>query len=262
VINKLGHLLSFTGLNEGERNNLIRNLFEMLGELTPGDDGLVERVVEASLPYLKPITTKAEYITYKTKYNVARCLERIHCSAPRPYIDHITSFSWWRDPHSKPPMNKQFIYAYAIRGFHRPRQEATPLPPIVYIKTESTELMRELEKRVSDRLMTVIETIKEHEIPEDGIFLGINCTLALMRWLPKNLENPDLDRIEGLLKWLHIDWRMKQNLFYALFIRYGARIPVHFSERGLFSDAGELDENASEEAKEAFRKIKTGAATG
>ncbi len=258
VINKLGQLLCFQGLDEDERNNLIRNLFEMLGELTPGDDGLVERIVEEALPYLKPVTTKAGYITYKTKYNVSRCLERIHCSAPRPYIDHITSFSWWWDPYGKPPLNEKYIYAYAIRGFHRPRQEATSIPPIVYIKTESSEPMKKLEKRVSDHLMTVIETIKEHEIPEDGIFLGINCTFALIRWLPKN---PDLDRIEGLLKWLHIDWRMKQNIFYALFFRYGARIPVRFRERGLFRDAGELDENASDEAKEAFRKIKTGTTT-
>lgn len=50
-------------------------------------------------------------------------------------------------------------------------------------------------------------------------------------------------------------------LRYALFIRYGDLIPVRFRERDLFRDAGELYEDASDEAKKAFHKIKTGTAT-
>ena len=114
--------------------------------------------------------------------------------------------------------------------------------------------MRNLEDVVADRLMAVIERINEHEIPEDGIFLGINCTFALIRWLPKN---PDLDRLEALLHWRHMDWRMKQNLFYALFVRYGERIPARFRKSGVFRDAGEL-ENAPAEASEAFRRLTSG----
>ena len=101
------------------------------------------------------------------------------------------------------------------------------------------------------RLMAVIERINEHEIPEDGIFLGINCTFALIRWLPKN---PDLDRLEALLHWRHMDWRMKQNLFYALFVRFGMKIPVCFRREGSFRDAGEL-EKAWDEAKKAFQRL-------
>lgn len=99
--------------------------------------------------------------------------------------------------------------------------------------------------------MAVIEGLKEHEIPEDGWFLGINSTLALIRWLPKK---PDLARIKGLLQHRHMDWRMKQNLFYALFTRYRLRIPDRFRKRGLFRFAGELT-RPSAKAKETFERL-------
>ena len=252
VIEHLGHLLDIRDSNEGHRNNLIRNLFEMVGELTPPEDDQAKVVAQAALPYLQQTTTDGGYISYKTRYNVVRCLERIHWSAPRAYIDHIKHFPWWKDPHHKPPQNEYYVYAYAIRGFHRPRQEATALPPIIYMLPRQSPMMEELEEMVSDRLMSVIENIKEPEIPEDGVFLGINCTLALIRWLPRR---PDLNRIIRLLQWRHIDWRMKQNLFYALFLRYGEKIPEHFCDKRLFCDAGELADMASEEAKEVFRRL-------
>jgi len=112
-------------------------------------------------------------------------------------------------------------------------------------------MMKKLEVKVSDRLMRVIEKLKDHEIPEDGIFLGINCTYALIRWLPRR---PDLARIEDLLQWRHMDRRMKQNLFYALFLRYGSRIPARFRKKGLFYDSGEL-KMPSEDAREAFQRL-------
>lgn len=257
VIDQLGCLLDSRDLDEGQQNHLIRNLFEILGELTPGESGLVEKIAETALPFLKPTRTDAGYITYKTRYNIVRCLERIHWSAPRPYIDHIKDFRWWRDPYHKPAEDEYHVYAYAIRGFHRPRQEATSTPPIIYRRTIASKQMRDLETKVSDHLMAVIESLKEYEIPEDAIFLGINCTLALIRWLP---QKPDLDRIDTLMQWRHMDWRMKQNLFHALFLRYGARIPTRFRNGGLFCDAGEL-ENASDEVKEAFRMTKLGPAS-
>lgn len=51
VIEQLDGLLDCRGLDERERNHLIRNLFELLGELTPGEDDLVSRIAEVALPY-------------------------------------------------------------------------------------------------------------------------------------------------------------------------------------------------------------------
>jgi hypothetical protein len=223
----------------------------MLGELTPNNNDLVKKIVEAALPYLKPTRGKASYITYKTRYNIARCLERIHWSAPRPYIEHIQNFSWWWNPHCHPSRGQDHIGAYAIRGFHRPRQETTSTPPILYQRTTTPAGLRKMEREVSDRLMAAIEGLGEHEIPEDGSFLGINCTLALIRWLP---SKPDSARIEALLRHPHMTQKMKQNLFYALFIRYRTTIPARFRADGLFDDAGEL-ENPSAGAREALRRL-------
>ena len=106
-------------------------------------------------------------------------------------------------------------WLYAIRGFHRPRQEATPVPPILYKRTTTSAAMMRVETDVSNRLIAVVEELlKEREKNEDGSFLGINCTLALIRWLPKRL---DLARIEALLRHPQTSWQMKQNLFLALF---------------------------------------------
>ena len=251
VIDQLSRLLDVRSLDERERNHLIRNLFEMLGELTPEDNGLVKKIVEAALPYLKPAQGEASYVTYKTRYNIARCLERIHWSAPRPYIEHIQNFRWWWNPHCRPLRGQDHISAFAVRGFHRPRQEATSTPPILYRRTATPPGLGKMEREVSDRLMAIIEGLKEHEIPEDGSFLGINSTLALIRWLPRK---PDRARIEALLRHPHMTSRMKQNLFYALFIRYRTTIPDRFRAAGLFHDAGDL-ENPSTGAREAFQRL-------
>lgn len=232
VIDKLPRLLRAQDLKEDERNHLIRNLFEMLGELTPANDGFVRIIAEAARPYLKSAQSNSKsaladsvYITYKTRYNVARCLERIHWSAPRPYIDHIKTFRWWWNPACTPSEGEQHVTAYAVRGFHRLKQEATSEPPIVYRSSETPMGLEQLADDVSECLVAVIEGIQEREICEDAYFLCLNTTLALIRWLPKK---PDLVDIERVLGNRHMDLRMRQNMFHALSVRFGATIPDQF----------------------------------
>jgi len=60
------------------------------------------------------------------------------------------------------------------------------VPPILYKRTTTSAAMMRVETDVSNRLIAVVEELlKEREKNEDGSFLGINCTLALIRWLPK-----------------------------------------------------------------------------
>ena len=252
VIGNFRNLMDLRDLNEEERNHVIRNIFEMIGELAPEDNQLTQIVAKRALPFLSPSRKGKKYVSFKTRYNIVRCLERIHWSAPRPYIRHISSFSWWRSPKGKPKAGQQYLYAYAIRGFNKPKQEATAKPPIVYIESKKKSPMPQLEKQVSDRLLSTILNLKEHEIPEDGLFLGINITSALIRWLPKK---PDLTKIENLLCWRHIDWRMKQNIFYALYVRYGTKIPKIFTKEGYFRDAGHLV-GAPKKVLNTFNRLK------
>ena len=142
--------------------------------------------------------------------------------------------------------------AFAIRGFHRARQEATSVPPILYKRMTTPAAMRIVESNVSNRLIAVMTgLLREHEKQEDRDFLGVNCTLALIRWLPKRA---DLAEIEALLGNPRTKWQMKQNIFYALFARYRMRIPSRFQKYGLFSNAGKL-EQPSAMAKKAYYRL-------
>jgi hypothetical protein len=221
-------------------NHLVRNLVEMIGELMPSDDRLGRIAVRKVLQYLKRGMEERPYIKFKTKYNIVRCLERIHYSAPRdPYCKHILKFEW-----SYEGLDRNQFCAHAIRGFHVRRQRPGVLPPIVFrtnnptagdakLGCAVTPEMKALEREVATDLMALIRQLSgQPELPNDAKFLAINCSLALIRWLPgkDELTGADLDGLEALLHARHVSKRMKQNFFYALFRRYGKDIPPKFRE--------------------------------
>ena len=236
-------------------NYLARNLFEMIGELIPDDNMSATTVVRVAMKYLSPNYDDHHYVSYKTRYNIARCVERCHYTAPRkPYFHHILHYHW-----SQQTPNADHLGAYAIRGFHMKTQEPGLLPPTVFTSPLETDVkdMIELEGEVSDALMCAIEGLSAHELPDDAHFFGINCTHALIRWL--HIE-PDLDRIDKLLRMRHMSSLMKQNIFYALFRRYGINIPDRFRESGLFSGIAPLSWTgekswACEDAKRALELL-------
>jgi hypothetical protein len=235
LVSRLDSLLKRRGLNETEWNNLARNLFEMVGELVPDNDKFAAVAAKVALKYLNPKFNRNSYVSYKTRYNVARCLERCHHSAPRkPYFAHILSYNW-NDGYP----DRNHIGAYAVRGFQRKRQEPGPLPPTVFIrKAHRRGNLTVIEGSVSDSLMTAIEKLGDEpgfRQQEDAHFFGINCTHALIRWLP---QNPDLDRIERLLKLPYMSTPMKHNVLWALFRRFRSRIPKQLTGKGLFSGSG------------------------
>jgi hypothetical protein len=223
VVRQLDRLLDSSGLNETQWNNLTRNLFEMIGELMPDDAVAAAAVVPVALRYVDAAFEGPHYVSYKTRYNAVRCLERIHYSAPRdPYFLHILDYHW-----SARVLDRDHIAAHAIRGFHMKKQKPGSLPPMVFNDREPTEDEGRMDVEVSNALLRAIETLAAKEIPEDADFLALNCTLALIRWLP---QEPDLDRLRRLLKHRHMSVRMRQNIVYALFRRRGLNIPGEFLE--------------------------------
>jgi hypothetical protein len=230
VVQQLHRLLDSPGLNEVQWNNLARNLFEMIGELMPDDATAAEAVVQVALRYIDPAFEGPHYVSYKTRYNVVRCLERIHYSAPRdPYFQHILHYHW-----SGKVLNRDHIAAHAVRGFHMKKQKPGSLPPTVFNDRKPTAEAARMDVEVSNALLGAIEALTSKEVPEDADFFGLNCTLALIRWLP---QEPDLDRLGRLLRHRHTSVRMRQNIVYALFRRYGLDIPGKFLE-GSFPQGG------------------------
>lgn len=252
VINKLGMLLAEAPRSTLGWNNVVRNLFELIGMLMPEDDTATETVTRTAMNLLNARHYRREgkpdiYIFYKTMYNIARCLERVHPSAPRkPYYRYILKRGWPRPSYDS-------IGAWAVRGFHMKKQKPGPLAPTDFGATILDPAIAELEPVVSDCLMSTIENLTDEEIPEDAGFLGINCTLALIRWLPKE---PDLGRIMKMLRHPHITAPMKQNIFWALYRRYRVEIPNCFRRARIFEGAGQL-RWACKEAKEALRHVQT-----
>lgn len=249
LIDKLDSLLDKQSASKSQWNNLARNLFEAIGMLMPDEDEVAASAVQKAIDILDMREYKTgHYICYKTKYNIARCIERLHSLAPRdPYFDHILKYPW-----RTAPRDRDNIGAYAVRGFHMKKQMPGTLPPTVFLKNkDASPAIQKLEPLVSERLISTIENLTDQEIPEDAEFLGINCTLALIRWLP---ERPDLDRIEELLKHPHMSAPMKQNIFWALFRRYAVDIPRRFYTSGVFKGIGKLGW-ACDEAEEALRRI-------
>jgi len=227
---------------------LTRNIFEAIGMLMPDDDDeIAEIAVKKAIQILKNKKYKGHYISYKTKYNIVRCLERIHPSAPRlPYFAHTLKANWTT---MKPDSNH--IGASAVRGFQMKKQKPGVFPPLVFINNDGMTNIEKLERDVFDILMLSIESLKDPEIPEDAIFLGINCTMALIRWLPKEL---DLDRIEELMKHQHMSDPMKKNIFWVLYRRFDAYIPIRFRTSKVFKGIKQL-KWASEEANAELRRF-------
>jgi hypothetical protein len=234
---------------EEQWNHLVRNLFEMIGEVMPDDDpNLAESTARIALRYLDRRQAPPCYVRYKTRYNIARALERIHVSAPRPYFDYILTNPWdTMDP------SPNCIGAWAIRGFHMETQKPSPLPPMVFKERPKESEIEMLDAKVSEGLLAAMEDLRDPELPQDAIFWAINCSLALIRWLP---QEPGLQQIERLLQHRHASVPMKQNLFWALFRRCGLDIPSTFREKGLFKEIGELH-YACDEANEALRRVNT-----
>jgi hypothetical protein len=114
--------------------------------------------------------------TEETRYNLVRCLERLHDSAERPYWRHVMGMGR-REP------SERTFGVVAVRGFHQ------SMPRLAYA-TDMELLTRYNESAswqapISEVLVRLLETFAGGDEPNGGL-VEVNCSMALIRWLHKD----------------------------------------------------------------------------
>ncbi len=209
-------------------NHVVRNLFEAIGIIASeeNDHVFAETVIPKALEILNSGNYNGLYVRYRTKYNIVRCLERLHPHAPKPYYITVLESCYNQD---KP--SSDLIYAFAVRGFHSINLKINSFPPMIFSKSKRPKGFAKIEKRVSDCLLHIIERMTDPEISEFANYLRINCSFALIRWFPENPKQSDLDRIDKLLTEFDLSHEIALNLFYTLYRRTNGKIPPQFKDK-------------------------------
>ena len=182
------HLRDFSGTANGW-SNYLRNYFEavaMLGVNGRSRELLIEQA-------LAVIAANEKEILYRAKYEAARCLARLHPSAPQPLCDYYTG-EWLRPKDSsewvRPEASSSFVYGFAARGFHRRERNIAESPPEAIRWHHEGTIASDLTSKVIYRLLeTVRALMMVPELPRDAEFLYVNCSHALIRWLNKDFPN-------------------------------------------------------------------------
>jgi hypothetical protein len=200
-------------------DKVLWNVFETVGSIGTASE---ERFIDFAVNVLGQRAGRAgqHQPSYRTRYNVARCLERLHNSAPRPYFEHVMTKGW------PGRANKKHFGAWAIRGFHMPNSRPGCFPPMSY---ESTGVNRR-QRKVSDCLLWCVENLGTRSSDDEATYLEINCTFALIRWLHKD----HVSRVKKLLRQNDLCSMSRGNLFQAF---------LRFDNPEIFRDCSELFES-------------------
>jgi len=260
LANEIKRLSIIEDFEKSKWNNLTRNLFEAIGMLAVcrnkederlEDERLIEIVVNEAQTILNSEHKNKIYVFYKTKYNIVRCLERLHPSSPKPYVCHILD---WVKEEMEPDMNR--FGAYAIRGFHLSKPTPGYRPSMVFEENGGCDKIRDLEKEVSECLLSIIEELNnKEELSQDADFLRLNCTFALIRWLPHNFT--EHNRLLNLLEADNfrdsdnIRKYFETNIFWVLYRRFGKEIPDVFHKKFTIKEL----KLASSEAEETLKRL-------
>jgi hypothetical protein len=149
-----------------EWNCLLQNCCEVLGMMGLDDvDHHVEQL-------LRLLTDDADTLTNQTRYNIVRCLERLHGTAPRPYWKSVMKLKWEGGP------NERCFGVAAVRGFHLDQPQLGYTSHFEIVASADSAL----QVRVSDLLVSLLEEHAGKEQRNAGL-LEVNCTCALIRWL-------------------------------------------------------------------------------
>jgi MinD-like ATPase involved in chromosome partitioning or flagellar assembly len=176
-------------------NRMMRNLFEAVGMV---GDACCERTrrltLEAACRVIESPGDGNEarpYANFMTRFNAARCIERLHGSSPRSFCKH------WTRPSERDPREFLRFRIYAVRGFQRRKPSISDSPSLPFSKernggadplTEFGGTIVRVLKRELERLLDL------PELDQNDEFLAVNLSLAVARWLPH--------RDEGTKEWL------------------------------------------------------------
>jgi len=223
LLEHIDEALNSAAVDEKSWNNIARNCFEAIGMICErSEDRFIEKGCRILCPELFPEHPPPDLATNNTKYNIVRCLERLHGSAPRPYCAHVMDRSWPKAP------GWDCFGAAAVRGFHRRQPSPGWFPPLVYLWPTNASTDRR-QRQVSECLLRLLERTASAPRQPDAVHLEINCTLALIRWL----DQEHVPRLKELLRGSELTADSKGNLFLAL---------LRFKEPSTFDDCTELFE--------------------
>jgi hypothetical protein len=158
-------------------NSIVWNCFEAAGMIATADSA--GAFVDKAVGILSSETAAdhgQRMLTGEAQYNIVRCLERLHASAPKPFCDHVISRAWPSSP------GWALFGAWAVRGFQRTERRLAAYPPMTY-HWERNDGSAHRQEEVSACLLDLLENSLESALDEWTQFVGVNCTLALIRWL-------------------------------------------------------------------------------
>jgi len=186
-------------------DKVVWNIFETVGNIgAECAEGFIDTALEV-LSTAPP----ANRLSYRTLYNAARCLERLHNSAPRPYYEHVIRKEGWSKMSTR-----EFFGAFAVRGVHKQQPVPGYFPPMSYRKTGENRR----QQSVSDCLLLLLLLLKKPEsraAGDEATYLEINSTFALVRWL----HDSHVPRVKELLRDPKLTPESRGNLFQA-FLRF------------------------------------------
>ncbi|MDQ1353878.1 MAG: hypothetical protein QG657_4185 [Acidobacteriota bacterium] len=230
VVEKLGVDLKAMPQKK-EWNNFMRNYFEAVGMFGISDDKILDLAISQAKKVIEyPLSGKEHRASFKTKFNAARCLCRLHPTSPPVYCEHVLTYNWQENPDGH-----LLVYGYAVRGFQMSKHCPGEKPPEVFFELKigfpdqagiSSYLQHKKHRRqaeISECLIKVLEYLSVYEeLHPDGEFLKINASHALIRWFDP--QEPSIKRMYRLLAVKNLPWEVKANLMLSLYI-HGVVLP-------------------------------------
>jgi len=178
---------SITAQNEQAWNNIARNTFEAVGMIGGVS---ADRFIDIAIEILDRAATASSgpggTVSYATRWNIVRCLERLHPTAPPCYCEHMMTVAWPATPEF------QWFGAVAVRGYHMRSPRLGCFPPMEFLE-RSTGASPEQEA-VSGCLIRLLESLPQ-AAGDEARYFEVNCTHALIRWLHES----HIGRIDALL---------------------------------------------------------------
>lgn len=197
--------LAFKTNTPEERNSIVWNCFEAVGMIATANvaGSFIDKALDVlALP--QPTGGQHHALSGQAQFNVMRCLERLHPSAPKPYYEYVISRAWGPEPEWR-----QFG-AWAVRGFQRATRQVGAHPPMTY-QWERNDGTAHRQEDASHCLLDLLEHTLNLAVDVRD-FVAINSTFALIRWLhPRHIE-----RLMALLSRGQLGPEAKANLFLAL----------------------------------------------